>query len=271
MIRPFNFNNIDKFYMWFSGFSDAEGNFQIYPKKRVGKSGQINKYNVGCSYHLSLHENDIELIKIIKNKLNNIGTIYRYHNKIDCRLAVNDISGLFYLMQNVFDKYPLIVENQLLRYLLLKNTLNNIKEFKTLQEYNLYKANCLLSISKQTKFMKRIENFSNSPYINNWIIGFINGEGCFYVKKNKCIFYIENTDKQALDIIKARLCFGPNVLKRSRKIKYPSKYKKTTYQLSISSKKDICNLILFLDCSDNVALQGNKYKQYTNWKKYNNI
>ena len=267
MMKRFNFNNIDKFYMWFVGFSDAEGNFQTYPKKRVGKLGQVNKYNVGCSYHLSLHEKDIDLIKNIKSKLNNIGTIYKYHNKIDCRLAINDISGLFYIMQNVFDKYPLIVENQLLRYLLLKNMLiNNIKEFKTLEQYNLYKTNCLLSISKQIKFINRIENFSNSSYIDDWIIGFINGEGCFYMKKSKCAFHIENTDKQALDIIKTRLCFGPNVLKRSLNNKDPHNNKKVTYQLSISSKKDIKNLILFLDNKNNIGLKGNKYRQYIYWK-----
>lgn len=31
---------------WFIGFNDAEGNFQVFPKKRVLKSGDISHYGV---------------------------------------------------------------------------------------------------------------------------------------------------------------------------------------------------------------------------------
>lgn len=48
----------EKWLKWFVGFNDAEGNFQVYPKKRVLKSGEISKYNVGYAYHLSLHQRD---------------------------------------------------------------------------------------------------------------------------------------------------------------------------------------------------------------------
>lgn len=262
-------NNILKFYQWFVGFSDAEGNFQMYPKKRVLKSGEINRYNVGYAYHLSLHKRDINIIKDIKKKLNNIGTIYEYVDKADSRLAINDIPGLFYLMNNVFDTYPLIVENQLVRYLLLKDGLiNRVKEFKTLEQYNQYKTKCLFSIYKQIESEEsRIEKFLKTSYIDNWIIGFINGEGCFYMNKNKCNFFIEHTDKQALEIIKRRLSFGPNVLKRSPRNQDSGKERKTTYLLIISSKKDIENLIIFLDNKDNIPLQGNKYTQYNKWKE----
>lgn len=54
---------------WFVGFNDAEGNFQVFPKKRILKFGEISKYNVGHSYHLSLHSRDALLIKTIKKKI----------------------------------------------------------------------------------------------------------------------------------------------------------------------------------------------------------
>jgi hypothetical protein len=267
-MNELNSNDLDKFYQWFVGFSDAEGNFQVYPKKRVFKSGEISRYNVGYAYHLSLHKRDANILKYIKNKLSNIGIIYEYANKPDSRLAINDIAGLFYLMDNVFDRYPLIVENQLIRYLLLKDGLiNKIKEFKTLEEYNKYKTYCLLSISKQIESQNRIEKLYENSYLDNWIIGFINGEGCFYMNKNKCNFFIEHTDRQALEIIKRRLSFGPNVLERSPRNRDFGKERKITYQLIISSKKDIENLIMFLDNKDNIPLQGNKYKQYNEWKQ----
>jgi hypothetical protein len=73
---------------WFIGFNDAEGNFpaplppgggggrrRLYPQKRVLKSGDISCYNVGHSYHLSLHSRDASLIKDIQQKLDNIGVI----------------------------------------------------------------------------------------------------------------------------------------------------------------------------------------------------
>ena len=203
-------NMLNKFYQWFVGFSDAEANFQIYPKKRVFKSGEISKYNVGYSYNLSLHKKDVNLLKDIKNKLSNAGIISEYTGKPDTRLAINDISGLFYLINNVFDRYPL-VENQLIRYLLLKQGLTNrVQEFKTLEQYNQYKTKCLFSICKQIEKRRNTEKLLDSSYIDNWIIGFINGEGCFYMNKNKCNFVIEHADRQALEIIKRRLSFGPS-------------------------------------------------------------
>lgn len=62
--------------------------------------------------------------------------------------------------------------------------------------------------------------------IDNWIIGFINGEGSFNIKDNRLIFYIEHSDKNALYIIKNRLSFGPNVLKRSERARDIGKIRK---------------------------------------------
>ena len=88
-----NLNNI-KWLQWFIGFNDAEDNFQVYPKKRVLKSGEISNYGVGHSYHLSLHNRDALLIKDIQHILGNLGVIYEYPNKPDCRLAVRDQNNL---------------------------------------------------------------------------------------------------------------------------------------------------------------------------------
>ena len=135
---------------WFIGFNDAEGNFQVFPKKRVLKSGEISSYSVGCAYHLSLHSRDAALIKDIHQKLDNIGVIYEYKNKPDCRLAVGDRNGLLYLFNIVFDVYPLLANNQLMRYNLLKNCIvNEVKKFQTLEEFSKYKSEYLASINKQ--------------------------------------------------------------------------------------------------------------------------
>jgi hypothetical protein len=126
---------------WFIGFNDAEGNFQVFPKKRVLKSGDISHYGVGCAYHLSLHSRDAVLIKDIHDKLNKVGVIYEYPNKPDCRLAVGDKNGLLYLFNMVFDVYPLLAKNQLQRYNFLKHCVtNDVKKFQTLDEFNKFKS-----------------------------------------------------------------------------------------------------------------------------------
>lgn len=252
---------------WFIGFNDAEGNFQVYPKKNVLKDGSISSYRVGYSYHLSLHSRDILLIKDIKKILNNIGTIYVYKTKSDSRLAVNDKESLLYLIKNIFDVYPLLTNNQLTRYNLLKyGLINNIKKFNTLEEYDKYKTEKLLFNLPQHNLIELYK--CNKLKIDNWIVGFINGEGSFYINKdkNKFSFYIEHTDKHVLGLIKYRFDFSPNVLKRSIRYRDLNKIRKICYQLSISSKKDIYKLINFLD-NNNISLQGYKFEQYNKWKQ----
>jgi hypothetical protein len=61
-------------------------------------------------------------------------------------------------------------------------------------------------------------------------------------------------------LIKVRLGFGPKVSERSLRTKDTGGFRKLTYQLSISSKKDINTLVDFLDKS--ISLQGYKYNQY---------
>lgn len=58
---------IKNWIKWFVGFCDAEGNFQLYPKKGVLKSGIVSKYNVGLGFHISLHSRDTELLQSIHN------------------------------------------------------------------------------------------------------------------------------------------------------------------------------------------------------------
>lgn len=172
-------------------------------KKRLLFSGEISKYNVGYGYHLSLHKRDAELLKEIKQILNGVGIFYEYENKPDSRLAVNDTTGLLYLIENVFDQYPLKTKNQLVRYLLLKDALiNKVKEFKTLEEFNEYKTSRLESFSAKINKVKHLctvgvdkVDWSSVPGVDHWIVGFINGEGSFSIKIGKCIFYLEHIDR----------------------------------------------------------------------------
>jgi hypothetical protein len=51
----------------------------------------------------------------------------------------------------VFDVYPLLANNQSMRYSLLKNGLiNEVKKFKTIEEFNKYKSEFLESYRGST-------------------------------------------------------------------------------------------------------------------------
>lgn len=251
---------------WFTGFCDAEGNFQLYPKKRVLKSGVVSKYNVGLGFHLSLHSRDTELLQNIHNNINNIGTFYTYRNREEVRIAVNDRPGLKELV-GLFESFPLVTVHQYTRYCLLKKFLaNDVKEFKTLEEFNTFKDKCLEDINLAPKVFSDLDNQIVSGLYDSWIVGFINGEGSFYMNKGRCNFFIEHTDLQSLDIIKKRLDFNPSIVARSARERDVGKNIKPTYVLIVSSKKDLGNLIEFLDSEHVVQLAGHKLIQYREWK-----
>jgi len=251
------FNNDIKLLNWFRGFCDAEANFQVYPKKRLLKSGEVSKYNIGYGFHISLHKREENLIKLLHNNLN-IGVVNISDSRNDARLAINDKKGIIKIC-NYFDEYPLYTLNQNIRFNLLKEFIyDDISEFNSLELFNNYKDEKLLLIKN-----KLINTSINSKDLDNWIIGFINGEGCFYLKNNKCNFIIEHTDKYALELIKTRLEFGPKVSERSLRLNSTKdKIRKPTFQLAISSKKDINTLIDFLDNNNNISLQGYKHIEY---------
>ena len=99
-------------------------------------------------------------------------------------------------------------------------------------------------------------------FVDCWIIGFINGEGSFYVVKNGKVhrFVIEHTDKKALEIIKEHITLKVKVstvtIRGNRK---------QTYSISATAKEDITKVFNFID--KNNLLQGYKLEQYNKFKE----
>jgi LAGLIDADG endonuclease len=235
------------------GFVDAEGNFQTTIVKRKNKKGIITSLGLKYSFHLSLHLRDINLIKLIHEKLEKRGTIYIYNNekRQEVHLAITKIIDLKWLIDNIFEKYTLVTKHQILRYEKLKlGIINNIKNLNDLNQFEP------INIS-----IPDVSNCSQN-YINNWIVGFLNGEIAFTKSKkyNKEIpvIFLEHTDFKAMELVKNILKLSPNILSRNRE------NRKTTHYLSISSKNDIQNIVKFFD-SMNILL-GYKLVQYEEWK-----
>jgi LAGLIDADG endonuclease len=134
------------------GFFEGDGNFQIHykhsnvldkEKLNNNKSFDLKEKNnlisantrLGYSINISLSLIDLELLQNIKKKLNDYGTIYTYPNRKEARLAIFKKDEVKWLIENIFDIYPLITTHQKERYLKLRGgIMNNITLLKNLQE-----------------------------------------------------------------------------------------------------------------------------------------
>lgn len=244
----------------FIGFCDADANFQVFPKVRsyLKKDGTpSNYYNIGYGFHISLSSKDLPLLQNIQNLLNGIGHIYVYPSRDEARLSVTKLADLKYLIENIFYVSPLISNHQRSRYaIFIHGVLNNIKRVETLAEFKEF-------LNSDIELTPILENFyKEGTAFDNWIVGFINGEGCFHLHKDgHKVFYIEHTDENSLDLIKKRLDLGPNVIDRGNR----NNTRKNTYSLAISSKKDLLSLKKLIENPLLNGLDGYKLVQYNNW------
>lgn len=72
----------------------------------------------------------------------------------------------------VFDSFPLVTIHQYTRYCLLKEyLLNDIKEFKTLEEFNEFKDKFLGNIDLSSKLLSGLDSQIDSGLLDSWIVG----------------------------------------------------------------------------------------------------
>ena len=83
------------------------------------------------------------------------------------------ISDLEWLIENIFTKYPLLTKGQARRFEILRNGIcNKISRVESLEDFT--KQNSILV----DQVVPNYQNYSKA-YVNNWIIGFLNGEVSF--------------------------------------------------------------------------------------------
>lgn len=164
-----------KFYSWFAGFCDAEGNFQTTNFKRVNKKDIITSIGLKYSFHIGLHLRDKSLLEFIQTKLNNMGKIYEYPKKEEAHLAIYKVEDLKWLIENVFSKYPLLSDHQALRYeQLRKGITNNLKRLDSLEDLHTIlvdKEKFITPLSRPVPSLCAgvLVGWEPQEYINNWI------------------------------------------------------------------------------------------------------
>ena len=185
----------DKFLQWFIGFTDAEGCFLIQTK---------NKSEVHFCFKITLHIDDSAVLFLIKDKLG-IGVVSIKGNS--CTFSIHSFQHIVDVLVPIFDKYPLITHKQLdyrdwrIAVLLKKNSAASNKSY--------------FSIAPETfnKIVKMKENINRNrtnfdgykiSYLmisNYWFLGFVEGDGSFFLCNNRAIFSITHKDRQVLEAI----------------------------------------------------------------------
>lgn len=195
-INKKNFTMTEKtlFIMWLIGFLDAEGNVQIFPKKRTDTLGNITHYGVGYGFYLGLNLRDLQLLKFIQRMLNNIGKIYIYEEKEEAHYAITKKAELLWFIGYVFAGYTLKTVHSFTRFEIMKYVLTNtIIKVKNLEDYKKLTQSSLNNIKVYT---------NNTTFSKLWVGGFANGEGSFVCTERKggfiqFSFCIEHTDEKA--------------------------------------------------------------------------
>ena len=162
--------------------TQAEGNFQTTKFNRINKNGDVTSIGLKYSFHIGLHLRDIELLKTIQSKLNNIGKIYEYIDKEEAHLAVYKVEELKWIIENIFSLYPLLTTHQRLRFeQLRKGIISNLKRLDSLEEYHniLVDKNSLSKVdfsklqiikftrATQKKQKKKLEKMMQKGYSKN--------------------------------------------------------------------------------------------------------
>ena len=250
---------------WLIGLFEGDGNFQINYEEI--EKGTVTKTKISYSINISLSLLDLEMLESIQKYLGGLGKIYTYPDRKEARFAIWKKEEVKWIIKNLFDLYPLVTVHQKERYARLRyGIFNNITFFFDNVELLKFKNTSFVTIlnSSVSVYTRALPE----EYLDNWILGIINSEGCFYTRPKKegntylLVFQIEHTDRKVLEIFKNKFEFGPNIFERAeRSIK-----QKKTYSLYISSKKDISKIVKFCELPTLNGLLGNKQIQYLNWK-----
>lgn len=282
------------FIEWFRGFTDAEGCFLIV------KTG--NSY--AFRFIIKIHKDDINVLYYIKNCLGGIGNIgteeHLAHFKVTSLPAIKHII-------EIFSTYPLNSSKHLdfsafRKAYELYTSVHQESRIELLQEIGNIKQSMN---SKRTEYKEELneeliiqsEGNRYGPHkihiTDNWLLGFIEGDGSFSITKADFIltFSISQKGNLALmEAIKKYILNIPNLLesagsnldiykKGGRSVVYltksKNKYTNTSeftqfnYVLIIKSKDFVNNVLI--PYLDSLTFHSKKELDYLDWKSINQL
>lgn len=263
---------------WVTGFCDGESSFQLVihktPNMKLG-------WSVRLVFSIHLHKKDINVLYMLQ-KFFNVGNITMHKDTANYQVVA--MSDLLIILEH-FNKYPLISQKKA-DYVLFKKAYDLIKNKEHLTNLqNL--INIRASMNKGLP-ERLLSDFPNTvpeirPEIilskddklidmNYWIAGFVEGEGCFFVKTSKSkthklglsvnlnFIIVQNIrDKELMEEIKLVLNCGSITINESSAI----------IRFTVTKFTDIQNKII--PFFDKYPLMGNKGKDYEDFKKVSDL
>ena len=184
-------NNLNPYFV--TGFCDGEATFTVsVMKDRKSNTG----WYVLTRFSICLHKKDLNLLKQLQSHFGGVGSIFIKETEEAVYFTVAAAGDLTNKIIPFLSKFPLITQKQA-DFLLFSQIIDliNKKEHLTmegLQKVINIKASMNKGISEDLK-----EAFPNTkpvarPLVEfkgipdpNWLVGFVSGEGCFYVKITK--------------------------------------------------------------------------------------
>ena len=234
----------DLTYAYLVGLFEGDGFFSIT------KKGKYLAYELG----IELSIKDVQLIYKIKALLG-IGVVsFRKINEVEMvALRIRNKNHLKNFILPIFDKYPMF-SNKQYDYLRFKSALlSDFIYYKDLPEY-----------TRSNVALNSVKSILDKPYFPAWLVGFIEGKGCFSV-------YSLNKEK-IYEVASFEICQsnGLNILSAIREyLSFTTAIytdKTNSSKLKVTSVRSIENVIKFLHKTP-VKLLGNKRLQYLLWLK----
>jgi hypothetical protein len=161
----------NNFFEWLCGFTDGEGVFYI---QRVPHT-----FHFVFRFEINLHIDDLELLLFIQKTLG-VGKVYTYTKNAYLRVSKQgDIEKLI----KIFDNYYLNTYKYL-NFLDFKKAFELYTSNKKTLELSQEIANIKSGMNTQRSVLEltKYREFRITPY---WFLGFVEGEGSFYVSKDQ--------------------------------------------------------------------------------------
>lgn len=179
---------------WITGFADAKSSFTIKMGKDINKKYFLR---IIPEFFIELHEKDLSLLKQIQSFFG-IGTV-KLRTRAGKRTAiysVQSLKNLTFIIIPHFKKYTLLTQKKADFELFCSIVdLMNKKEylhFEGITKIISIRSSMNLGLSKALKtafpnIVPVIRPIIQSQIINNpkWLVGFVDGEGCYYIKMKK--------------------------------------------------------------------------------------
>jgi len=201
-------NVSSEFLYWFSGFTDAEGNFLI----------SIDRQHVRFRFKISLHIDDVEVLNTIKSNLN-VGTVTLENSRNRCSYIIQNYEEIKNIICPIFNAFPLHTSKRLDFENFAQAVF--IKDNKQLSDAGLSKIVSLKNTMNTKREIFTYNTTKSQIIINpNWFIGFIEGEGTFGIKTGSALYFQiaqKNTSQESLNAITTFLTgLSDNVLQNSK-------------------------------------------------------